>query len=77
MNKSLHVWIGWVGTAIAVTDYGCFSAGLLPEFWFFSIGIVSSILIGWASYKDKVYYGLSLQLIFIVFNAIGAIRATK
>ncbi len=74
MKQSLHRWIGWTGTIIALVDYGLFSAGFIPEVWFFAAGAVASVLLTWALVKDHVGYGATLQAIFIIFNLIGMTR---
>jgi hypothetical protein len=74
MSKPLHTWLGWAGTTIALIEYGLYATGVITSVWFFGIGILASGLLVWALLKDKAYYGVFLQSIFIIFNIIGMVR---
>jgi hypothetical protein len=73
--KDMHTAIGWIGTILALVIYGLFAAGYVIPWWFFTIGCIASVLLGWAMYKDKAYYGAFQQAAFFVFNIVGAINA--
>lgn len=73
----LHTYIGWAGAMIALVEYFLFAAGYLPAVWFFGIGMFASILLSFAYFKDKAYYGFTLQLAFILFNVIGVVANLK
>lgn len=73
-KQPLHTWIGWIGTLVAIVDYGLFAADILPEIWFFGIGSGASLLLVWAFYKDRAHYGAVLQAVFIVLNMIGIMQ---
>jgi hypothetical protein len=74
VSSSFHKTIGWIGTVIAVCDYGLFALGLLSELVFFSLGNVASVLLVWALFHDRTWYAASLQTTFLVLNTIGIVR---
>jgi hypothetical protein len=74
LKQPVHVWGGWLGTALGLGVYALFAAGLTSEFWFFAIGAVASALLVWALTIDKAYYGVFLQFVLAVLNLLGIIR---
>ncbi len=71
-----HAYMGWLGTVIALGDYGAFSLALIPELWFFGLGMVASVFLAYALFKDRAHYGGVLQVAFLILNLLGILRVS-